>query len=313
MHRLRVVTRAALLCAVVQVASPAVAQDAAELLVRLDRLESLVRQLNGQVEQAQNENRRLAEQVRRFQNDTDFRFREIEGGRGGARAAPPAASPADAPARRQQRGDAFDPDANPAAPGAPQSLGATASSGPPPRQAVRQVPIGPVARPGEIIAGEDNALGRDPRGPVPLDPAQRGPQSASLPPAAGSAGDLALGRQQLTSGDYDAAEQTFRDFIRTRPRDRQIAEAVMGLGDSFFQRQRWREAAEQFVDLTTKYPRSARAAEAELKLGISLRGLGATREACDVLANHARKYPAASQAIRAGVQREQQRARCNQG
>ncbi|MGL4243100.1 MAG: YbgF trimerization domain-containing protein, partial [Beijerinckiaceae bacterium] len=93
--------------------SPASGQDAAELLLRLDRLENLIRQLNGQVEQAQNQNRRLEEQLRRFQGDTDFRFKELEGGRG-ARPAPngPAGAPA-APAAptqpgqppRQPRGD----------------------------------------------------------------------------------------------------------------------------------------------------------------------------------------------------------------
>jgi TolA-binding protein len=85
---------------------------------------------------------------------------------------------------------------------------------------------------------------------------------------------------------------------------------VMGLGDSFYQRQRWREAAEQYVDVNTKYARSARAPEAELKLGIALRGLGATKEACDVLTNHAQKHPNAPPAIRQGVQRELARARC---
>jgi TolA-binding protein len=85
----------------------------------------------------------------------------------------------------------------------------------------------------------------------------------------------------------------------------------MGLGDSYFQRQRWREAAEQFVDMTTKFPKSGRAAEAELKLGISLRGLGAAKEACDVLNNHGQKYPTASASIKQGVARELQRARCS--
>ncbi|MGL5138411.1 MAG: YbgF trimerization domain-containing protein, partial [Beijerinckiaceae bacterium] len=119
-------------------ALPARAQDAAELLLRIDRLESLVRQMNGQVEQVQNQNRRLEEQVRRFQSDTDFRFKELGQGRGTAPAAP-AATPA-----RPQRSDSFDPAANPNATGAPQPLGSSGSASQP-RPPVRQVIPGTAA------------------------------------------------------------------------------------------------------------------------------------------------------------------------
>ncbi len=290
--------------------APASAQDAAELLLRIDRLENLVRQLNGQVEQAQNQNRRLEEQLRRFQNDTDFRFKEIEGGRGPRPSGAPPAAPQGPGATppRQQRGDAFDPNANPQAAGTPQPLGSPGSSAPPPRRPPAGSEV--VANPGQIIAGQDNAIGRDPREPTSIAPPRAGQAGAGATAAAAPAGGLELGRQQLRDGEYEAAEQTFREFTRTRPRDRQMPDALMGIGDSLFQRQRWREAAEQYVDVTTKFPRSGRAAEAELKLGISLRGLGAAKEACDVLTNHGQKYPNASNSIKQGVQRELQRARC---
>ncbi len=296
----------ALCVALVAPAPAARAQDAAELLLRLDRLENLVRQLNGQVEQAQNQNRRLEEQLRRFQNDTDFRFRELEGNRGPR---PAGGAPAPAPQPRQQRSDAFDPTANPQAPGAPQPLGSPGSASTPPRR-----PAGSdvVATPGQIIAGQDNAIGRDPRDPTSITPppARNGQQTAAAAAPTTAQGMIDLGRQQIKDGQYEQAEQTFREFTRARPRDRLMPEALLGLGDSFFQRQRWREAAEQFVDVTTKYPKSSRAPEAELKLGISLRGLGAIKEACDVLTNHASKYPSAPQGIKQGVVRELQRARC---
>jgi tol-pal system protein YbgF len=292
-------------------ATPARAQDAAELLLRIDRLESLVRQLNGQVEQAQQQNRQLQEQVRRFQNDTDFRFKELEGNRGARPAAP---QPGNPPPARQQRGDAFDPNANPQAAGAPQPLGSPGSATPPARQP-RQAGTSVVANPGQIIEGQDNALGRDPRQPTDLTrPPAPGDTTPAVPPGASTPkADIDRGRQQLQNGEYDAAETTFREFIRARPRDRLMPDAMMGLGDSFYQRQRWREAAEQFVDITTKFPKSARAPEAEFKLGISLRGLGAVKEACDVLTNHGAKYPNAAAALKQGVARELQRARCGGG
>jgi tol-pal system protein YbgF len=288
---------------IITCAVPARAQDAAELMLRLDRLENLVRQLNGQVEQARNQNQRLEEQLRRFQSDTDFRFKELSGGRQPGAAPAPGGQPP-----RQQRGDAFDPSANPQAAGAPQPLGSPGSAAAPRPQ--RQAGTAAVANPGQIIAGEENAIGRDPRQPVELNPQRPQPASTGAIPTT-SKGQIDLGKQQLQSGEYEAAEGTFREFTRSKPKDRLMPDAVMGLGDSYFQRQRWREAAEHYVDMTTKFAKSGRAAEAELKLGISLRGLGAAKEACDVLNNHGQKYPAAPAAIKQGVARELQRARCS--
>jgi TolA-binding protein len=282
-----------LLCALaatlVMPAGFAIAQDAADLLVRLGRMEEQIRQLNGQVEQLQFQNRRLEDQLRRFQTDVDFRFRE--GGRAPSGSATPPATPP-----RQQRGDAFDPSQQPAAPGSPRPLGS---------------PGGAVAVPGQIIIGDDNALGRDPT--APLDLSNRPPTggaTASIGPAATAKDEIDAAKAQLARREYDLAESAFRDFLRNRPRDRLAGEAVMGLGDSLLQRQRWREAAEQFVDYSTRFPRGARGAEAQLKLAISLRGLGATQEACAVLSDVTRKFPNASPGIRQGVQRESQRANC---
>ena len=106
-------------------ATPAFAQDVSDLLVRLNRLESQVRQLSGQNEQLQFENKRLSEQLAKFQKDVEFRFQDLQpGAKPGA--APANAKPASPPppaAAGQKRSDAFDPAAQPGAPGAPQSLG----------------------------------------------------------------------------------------------------------------------------------------------------------------------------------------------
>lgn len=113
---------------------PASAQDAAELLVRVNRLEGQVRQLSGQIEQLQFQNQRLQEQFRKFQEDVEFRFQEMKGGpkpaAGGATptaqpAQPPRPAQGGAPAQPapQKRSDVFDPATQPNAPGAPRTLG----------------------------------------------------------------------------------------------------------------------------------------------------------------------------------------------
>lgn len=296
------------------------AQDAAQAVVRLQQLEEQVRQLNGQVEQLQFQNRRLDEQLKRLQNDIDFRFRELEGGRGASRpggqtAPPPAVSQpgtTPAPGGRTGRGDAFDPAAQAGAPGSPRPLG----PGNPPATGTSPAPrnVGPVAVPGQIIVGEPNTLGREAGPPLDLDangqPRNRVPTLTVGEPGQTPRQEIDAGKALLAQGSYEAAETIFRDFMRKRPRDRLLPEAMIGLGDSYFQRQRWREAAEQYVDFSAKYPSVSRAPEAQLKLGVSLRNLGAVQEACAVLAEVSRKYPSASAAIKQGVTREQQRARC---
>src|SRR5262245_5613581 len=118
--------------------------DSASVLIRPGRLESQMRQINGQIEQMQFETRKLEEQLKKFQEDVEFRFRD-------APARAPSASPpqrrgdavppqpkSDVPAGAQAqytpasrppgRGDAFDPSLAPGAPGAPRPLGSPAAA-----------------------------------------------------------------------------------------------------------------------------------------------------------------------------------------
>ena len=48
-----------------------------DLMLRLDRLETQIRQLTGVIEQLQFRNQQLEGQLRRLQEDTDYRFQEL--------------------------------------------------------------------------------------------------------------------------------------------------------------------------------------------------------------------------------------------
>src|SRR5262249_23644443 len=61
--------------------------DPGDLSVRLDRMESALRQLTGTIEQLQYRNQQLEMQLKRMQDDTEYRLQQL-GSRGGA--APPA-------------------------------------------------------------------------------------------------------------------------------------------------------------------------------------------------------------------------------
>ncbi len=279
---------------------PAAAQDAAELTVRTGRLENQVRALSGQIEQLQFENRRLTEQLRKFQEDVDFRLNERGGGGGRSGAATPPPAPAQpVPPARQRRGDAFDPDAQPQAAGAPRPLGGI----------------------DDII--EDDYTGNLGQGPLDLQGVGRSVPQGALPSpqrsgpsvAATGAGPSAkdvydAAYAYVLRKEYEQAEMGFRQFLQSYPRDRLAADATFWLGESYLQRQRYREAAEQFLKVSRDYPRAGKAADSLLKLGVSLNGLGARDQACATFAKVSVDYPSASNAVRQGVEREQRRARC---
>jgi tol-pal system protein YbgF len=110
--------------------------------------------------------------------------------------------------------------------------------------------------------------------------------------------------------DYALAEETMRSFVKRYPSDPLIAEAQFWLGESFFQRQLYRDAAESFLGVTTKFDRSAKAPDALLRLGQSLAALKEKEAACAAFGEVGRKYPRASSGIKQAVDREQKRERC---
>ena len=120
--------------------------------------------------------------------------------------------------------------------------------------------------------------------------------------------DLAYG--YMLRKDYALAENGFRAFLRQHPTDRLVADAQYWLGESLFQRQRYRDAAESYLAVTTKHEGSPKAPEALLRLGQSLAALGERETACAALGEVARKYPRAPVGVKHGVEREQKRVRC---
>lgn len=127
---------------------PSGRQDEAGLSVRVDHLESQLRSLTGQLEQAQFQVRKLQDQLTKFQQDVEFRFQETaHGGRPAPQrrsdlvpqaVAPTAPAPVSAGVTSanpgslatagMRRGDAFDPASDPNAPGVPRQLGSISST-----------------------------------------------------------------------------------------------------------------------------------------------------------------------------------------
>jgi tol-pal system protein YbgF len=316
--------------------TPQVAQaDGSDLSGRVSRIENALRQLTGAVEQLQHQNQMLQMQLKRMQDDTEYRFQQM-GARGAAPPAPAAlpprnGAPAAAPA---QRSDVFDPTQHPNAPGAPRTLGSSTAAIPP-QPATNEQPIGaPGGRAAgapldlSTLAGNAAAAPPQPGGAQmeapqdasmatpqgeqlpPRNTSSTGVQLATLPPSASPKDEYQLAYGYVLHKDYALAEQAFRDFVRKYPKEKLLPDAQYWLGESQFQQQRYRDAAESFLAVSTKYEHSSKAPESLLRLGQSLAALHQKEAACATFAEVGRKFPRASAAVKRGVAREQKRVHC---
>jgi tol-pal system protein YbgF len=220
------------------------------------------------------------------------------------------AAPNDTGSYPPRRGDAFDPSADPNAPGAPRPLGAPGAAEPPPAVSSTPAPR-QIGAPLDLSSPSNSAGQGGPLPPPPqINPNSTGAMQAALPPGNTPKDEFDLAYGYVLHKDYGLAEQTFRGFLQKYPSDRLMPEAQYWLGESLFQEQHYRDAAESFLAVSTKYETTARAPEALIRLGQSLAALGEKEAACASLGEVLRKYPKASAAMKQNVDREQKRVHC---
>ena len=329
--------------------APARAQlTESELVMRLNRLENQVRQLTGQIEQLQYRNQQLEQQLARAPQGGPPPQQRTAAPPPQPQYAPPpqayppppqqgypqqAYPPQDAyppgpPPAGGRRGDAFDPNQNPNALGVPRALGGAVAAAPPlDNQASDEEPY--VGAPGGRQAGAPLDLGimaeeaanappmrrevRQIPGALPPPP-QRNPsgtgQQMVMAPAATPKDEYDLAYGYVLRKDYALAEDSLRAFMKKYPGDRLSADANYWLGETLFQRQRYRDAAEIFLEASTRHDKSARAPDSLLRLGQSLAALKEREAACATFAEIPRKYPRAGANVKQSAEREQKRVGC---
>ena len=276
----------------------------AELVLRVNQLEEELRQANGRIEELENVEHRLETELQKFRQDVEYRFGDRSEG------APPAPDVAEAPqspgepaapARPRKSSDAFDPDADPNAPGAPRPLGTTPPSAP----LVREAP--------GAAAGQPLELGK-----APAPESSKGPPPPSGPTIVGSGvAMLDQPREQFNAalqafqaGQYPEAEAGFKAFLAANPSHRMSPDAIFYIGETYLQRSRPREAAEQYLKVTTDYSKSSRAPESMVRLGQTLAALGNNEQACATLTEFGKRYPAASASVKKLAEHESAKDHC---
>ena len=260
--------------------------DDGALAIRIDRLEAALRRATGQIEDLQNENHKLADQVRKFREDVEFRL----SGKGEA---------APEPLRPQRKSDAFNPDANPGAPGAPRTIGSNAASAPltlSSHAASETSPLKPLPTPAptKAAANDEPTPNFVPSG-VPFNDSKEQFKAAIT---------------AYHAGQYADAESMFKAYLDANRGATNAPDAIFYIGETYMQRSRPREAAEQYLKVSTEYAKSPRAPESMVRLGLALARLGNTEQACATFAEVGRRYPTASPTVKSSADRESARLRC---
>ncbi len=143
------------------------------------------------------------------------------------------------------------------------------------------------------------------------------------PEAAASSGDVKLPegtpKEQydyaltllLRKRDYAGAETALRQFVDANGGDPLAGAAMYWLGETYYVRENYRDAAAVFVDAFSNYPNSSKAADSLLKLGMSFGILKKTKAACTAFDTLKQKYPQAEARIMRTADAEAARYGCS--
>jgi len=285
-------------------AVPAGANAAVDSELRIDRLETEIRELTGRVEDAVNGVEQLRRRLEQINSDIDVRFGQGQG-------------PPTAPPPRSAGGGAV----------ASAAAGTLSVRGaPPPASAAPAAPPYPPMPPATLVP----PLSYAPAGPGTLTP----PKSPSAPqpfaseresaatggtahPASSGALPAGSASEQynfafglLKQAEYPAAEAALKSFVRQHPDDGLAASAQYWLGETYYVRGNYAEAAIAFAEGYKRYPRGAKAPDDLLKLGMSLARTNQKQNACTAFAQLDHDFPNPGSAIKERARDEKKKLGC---
>lgn len=102
----------------------------------------------------------------------------------------------------------------------------------------------------------------------------------------------------LRRADYEGAQRALNAFVETYPDGALTGNALYWLGETYYVRGDFSQAAIRFADGYKRFPDHAKGPDNLLKLGMSLAKLDKKREACASFSQITRQYPNATSVIR---------------
>ena len=118
------------------------------------------------------------------------------------------------------------------------------------------------------------------------------------------------GYGSMLQHDYGAAEAAFGQLIASYPNDPLAGSAQYWIGESYYVRGQYKNAADAFLKGYKKYKASDKAPDTLLKLGMSLAELGQKDAACSTFSELGGKYPQAPEHILDQAKGERKKAGC---
>jgi tol-pal system protein YbgF len=282
---------------------------------RVTALEEQIRQLNGRIEELNFQILQMQDQMNKMQQDNEFRFQELEGGK------KQGAAPADGTQKKSEAAEPAvqDQAAAPAdaAPASGEESATTAAEAPAEDSVERGAPpsiLGTVtfdAKGNPSGATIENAPPPDAEASGQAETAAPDGETVASLPRSDNPDELYRNSYQFVlSGDYRTAEVGFRDYVERFPDDARVPDARYWLGESLFGQERYKEAAEVFLAASKAHPKAKKAPDMLLKLGVSLAALNQRDVACATFAEIGKRYPGASDALKGRVVQEQALAGC---
>ena len=251
---------------------------------RFGTLEGQQRDLTGRLEEIGFKLQQLETRLDKLVGDVDFRLTQLEGGKPGTPSQQGAASPPGAAS-------------NPGAAGAP-------AAGSDQRRLVL-VPSGTSA---QAQQGQQAAA------PGAARPAPAAAQPVSLPTGSPEAQyEFAYGillQAQRDQTDMGRAEQAMKAFVEKNPNHRLAGNAQYWLGETFYVRKDYGNAALAYGEGVKRYPNAERSPDTMLKFAMSLGQLNRRPDACGALAAFEQRYPNAAATLKQQATRERQRLTC---
>ncbi len=128
------------------------------------------------------------------------------------------------------------------------------------------------------------------------------PQAPKIIPDGTPQEQYTFARSLLTRLDYVSAEIAFQEFLKINPEDALAGNAYYWLGETYYVRKNYSEAAGSFYEGYQRFPSGNKAPDNLLKLGMSLGKMEQTDDACATLGELLDQFPNAEERITRRVQ-----------
>ena len=269
--------------------------------LRMDRLETQMRELTGRVEDAINGVEQLRLRLEQINSDIDVRF--------GQGQAPPTS-----PTPRSRGGAAITAAGTLSTRAVPPAASAPMLAQPnPPTPPGTLVPPPYVPTGFGTLTPPKNLQSPPPFAAEPESTATRTDRHSAppgmLPPGSASEQyNFAFGL--LKQADYPAAEAALKNFVRQHPDDGLAASAQYWLGETYYTRGNYAEAAAAFAEGYKRYPKGPKAPDDLLKLAMSLAHANQKQNACTALAQLDHDFPNPGNAIKERAKDEKKKLGC---